>query len=163
VPHHPNTIFIIRHAEKPPDSVPPDPHLSVTGRARAAALVNYPFPPLAAIFAAETSTESARPVETVTPISTDRGIPISADVKDNEYPKLLPQVLSKDFKGKDILICWHHGEIADLARALGTAVPLAYKWPCGVFDRVWVLTYAADGTVTREDRPQHLLPGDSAT
>jgi hypothetical protein len=111
----------------------------------------------------KTSPESARPVETVTPISTDRGITLSADVRDREYPQLVQQVLSKDFKGKEILICWHHGEIPGLARALGAEVPATYQWPCGVFDRVWVLTYAADGTVTREDRPQHLLPGDSPT
>jgi hypothetical protein len=164
VPHHPDTIFIIRHAEKPPSGGPPDPHLTDTGRARAAALVRYPFPPLAAIFAAKTSLESARPVETVTPIAADRRLlPVRADVKDKEFPQLVPQVLSRDFDGKDILICWHHGEIPDLARALGAAVPASYRWPCGVFDRVWVLTYAADGTVTREDRPQHLLPGDSPT
>ena len=79
--HHPNSIFIIRHAKKPPRGGPPDPHLTDIGRARAVALVRYPFPPLAAIFAAKESAESDRPVETVTPISADRGIRISADVE----------------------------------------------------------------------------------
>jgi hypothetical protein len=161
VSHHPNTIFIIRHAEKPPDSVPPDRHLTDKGRARAAALVHYPFPQLAAIFAAKSSPESARPVETVTPIGNDRGMPVSADVKDKQYQQLVSQLLSKDFNDKNVLICWHRGEIPDLARVLGAVVPPHYRWPCDIFDRVWVLTYAADGAVTREDRPQRLLPGDS--
>jgi hypothetical protein len=159
--HHPKTVFIIRHAEKPDDKS--DPHLSPRGKQRAAALPRYPFPKLDAIFAAKISQESSRPVETVTPISADRRIDMGAGVKDKEYLILASQLLSKDFKGAEVLVCWHHGEIPDLARALGAAVPKDYKWPDTVFDRVWVLTYADDGSVCRDDRPQKLLPGDSQT
>jgi broad specificity phosphatase PhoE len=161
MPHHPKTIFIIRHAEKPDDLG--DPHLSPRGQQRAAALPRYPFPKLAAIFAARISSESERPVETVTPIKTDRNMSLSADVKDREFQKLVAQVMSEDFKDTEILICWHHGEIPALAAALGAKVPPNYKWPDDVFDRVWVLSYGADGSVNREDRPQRLLPGDSQT
>jgi hypothetical protein len=161
MPHHPDTIFIIRHAERPPDSTPPDPHLTDKGRARAAALVGYPFPALATIFAAKNSPKSARPVETITPIANARGLVPSADIEDGDFLLLVPQVLSRAFKDKNMLICWHHEKIPRLARALGAIGPQPDPWPDGEFDRVWVLTYSVDGTVTFDNRPQNLLPGDS--
>jgi broad specificity phosphatase PhoE len=160
VTSHPKTIFIIRHAEKPDDAN--DPHLSEKGRRRAAALPGYPFSALSAVFAAKTTSESARPVETITPLAAARQLEISAEVKDKEFPTLVEHVLAKNFEGKDILICWHHKEIPHLTRALGVNLARSYKW-ADVYDRVWVLTYLIDGTVSFEDRPQRLLPGDSAT
>jgi broad specificity phosphatase PhoE len=157
---HPHTIFIIRHAEKPDDVN--DPHLSDKGRRRADALPRYPFPPLAAILAAKTTPESARPVETVTPLAAASGLEISAKIKDKEFPLLISQVLSEHLAGKDVVICWHHEQIPHLTRAFGVNLPRSYKW-LDVSDRIWVLTYLIDGTVSFEDRPQRLLPGDSAT
>jgi broad specificity phosphatase PhoE len=157
---HPKTIFIIRHAEKTDDSN--DPHLSEKGRRRAAALPSYGFPALSAVFAAMTTSESARPVETITPLAVARQLVIGAEVKDKEFPTLVEHVLAKKLDGKDILICWHHKEIPHLTRALGVNLARSHKWP-DVYDRVWVLTYLIDGTVSFEDRPQRLLPGDSTT
>jgi broad specificity phosphatase PhoE len=94
VTSHPKTIFIIRHAEKPNDAG--DPHLSERGRRRAAALPGYPFPELAAIFAATATSESARPVETITPLAAARKLEVSAEVK---VATLVTQVLTKDFEG----------------------------------------------------------------
>jgi broad specificity phosphatase PhoE len=160
VPPHPHTIFIIRHAEKPDHAN--DPHLSHKGRKRADALPRYPFPTLTAIFAAKTTPESERPVETVTPLAAALSLKVSAEIKDKEFPLLVSQVLSDDLAGKDLLICWHHEQIPHLTRAFGVNLPRSYKWR-DVYDRIWVLTYLIDGTVSFEDRPQRLLPGDSAT
>jgi len=56
------------------------------------------------------------------------------------------------------LICWHHGKIPDLAKALGVKRPP--KWDGKVFDRVWQITYPK-GKASLEDLPQMLLYGDS--
>jgi broad specificity phosphatase PhoE len=154
----PRRIFIIRHAEKP--EAGDDPHLSEKGQRRAAALSRYPLPELAHIFAAKTSAESARPVETVTPLAAASGLGIKAEIKNKEFPQLVDDVLSGRFAGKDLLICWHHEEIPHLTRSLGVNLTRSYKWP-DVYDRIWVVTYLKDGTPTFEDRPQRLLPGDS--
>jgi broad specificity phosphatase PhoE len=112
----PHRIFIIRHAEKPESG--DSPYLSEKGRLRAAALPRYPLPALAGIFAARTSAESARPVETVTPLAAASGLNINAEVKNKEFPRLVDDLLSGRLAGKDLLICWHHAEIPHLTRAL---------------------------------------------
>jgi broad specificity phosphatase PhoE len=155
----PHRIFIIRHAEKPETG--DSPHLSEKGRLRAAALPRYPLGPLTAIFAAKTSPESARPVETVTPLATARGLSINAEIRNKEFRRLVDDVLSGRLAGQEILICWHHEEIPHLTKAFGVNLARTYKWP-DVYDRIWALTYLKDGTPTFEDRPQRLLPGDSA-
>ncbi len=154
----PHRIFIIRHAEKPESG--DSPYLSEKGRLRAAALPRYALPALAGIFAARTSAESARPVETVTPLAAASGLNINAEVKNKEFPRLVDDVLSGRLAGRDLLICWHHAEIPHLTKALGVNLTRAYKW-LDVYDRIWVVTYLKDGTPTFEDRPQRLLPGDS--
>jgi broad specificity phosphatase PhoE len=155
----PHRIFIIRHAEKPETGN--SPYLSEKGRLRAAALTRYAFPTLAGIFAARTSPVSARPVETVTPLAAVKGVNIDAEVRDKEFPRLVDDVLSGRMAGSDLLICWHLEEIPHLTKALGVNLTRSYKWP-DVYDRIWVVTYLKDGTPTFEDRPQRLLPGDSA-
>jgi broad specificity phosphatase PhoE len=155
----PHRIFIIRHAEKPESG--DNPHLSEKGRRRAAALPRYPLPTLADIFAAKTSAESARPVETVTPLAAASRLHINAGIKNREFPRLVDNLLSGCFAGKDILVCWHHEEIPHLTKSLGVNLTHTYKWP-DVYDRIWVVTYLKDGTPTFEDRPQRLLRGDSS-
>jgi broad specificity phosphatase PhoE len=155
----PHRIFIIRHAEKPDTG--DSPHLSDKGRLRAGALPRYPLPTLAGIYAARTSPESARPVETVTPLAAASALAINAEIKNKDFPRLVGEVLSGRLAGKDLLICWHHEEIPHLTRSLGVNLTHSYKWP-DVYDRIWVVTYLKDGTPTFEDRPQRLLPGDSA-
>jgi broad specificity phosphatase PhoE len=154
----PHRIFIIRHAEKP--EAGDSPHLSEKGRRRATALPRYPLPPLADIFAAKTSPACARPVETVTPLAAASRLNIHAEVEDKEFPRLVDEVLSGRFAGKDILICWHREEIPHLTRSLGVNLTRSYQWP-DAYDRIFVVTYLKDGTPTFEDRPQRLLPGDS--
>ena len=80
---------------------------------------------------------------------------------DEEFAKLAQEILqNRKYAGKTILICWHHGTIPDLARALGAADSPG-DWDHKAFDRVWQLRYDEKGNVTFVDRPQQLLPGDS--
>jgi broad specificity phosphatase PhoE len=145
----PHRIFIIRHAEKPENG--DSPHLSEKGRLRAAALPRYPLPTLAGIFAARTSPESARPVETVTPLAAAHGLSITAETKNKEFRQLVHEVLSARLAGKDLLICWHHEEIPHLTKALGVNLTRSYKW-ADVYDRIWVVTYLAAPQASKTGR-----------
>lgn len=62
------------------------------------------------------------------------------------------------FAGEVVLICWHHGKIPQIAKALGIAKPP--KWDGKIFDRVWQITFAK-GKATLADLPQQLLFGDA--
>jgi hypothetical protein len=113
------------------------------------------------VFATERSKHSKRPIETVTPLSVALNLPIEdgfAD-KDPDITKMCNAILNEfTFAGKTVLICWHHGKIPEIARALGIAKPP--KWKGTVFDRVWQVTYKK-GKASLEDSPQQLLYGDS--
>ena len=76
---------------------------------------------------------------------------------DASIAKMTNAILN-DFVGKIILVCWHHGKIPDIAKALGIAKPP--KWDGKVFDRVWQITWPK-GKATLVDLPQMLLYGDS--
>lgn len=119
------------------------------------------FPTPNIIFATQRSKHSQRPVETVTPLAialklhlNDRFADKPADIK-----KMTHAILNNHgFIGKVVLICWHHGSIPDLAKALGVKRPP--KWDGKIFDRVWQITFSK-GKAKMEDLPQMLLYGDS--
>lgn len=114
------------------------------------------------IFATQRSKDSKRPIETVTPLSIALTLPINDRFADNDaaIKKMIDAILHEvTFAGKIVLICWHHGEIPDVAKALGIAKPP--KWDGKVFDRVWQITFPK-GKATLADLPQMLLYGDAA-
>ena len=117
------------------------------------------FPTPNYIFATERSKHSNRPVETVTPLGTAINLPINDGIadKDKDIKKMVNAILN-DYPGKVVLICWHHGKIPDLSKALGISKPP--RWDGKVFDRVWQVTFPK-GKATLEDLPQMLLYGDS--
>jgi len=118
------------------------------------------FPAPHYIFATQASKNSKRPIETVTPLATALNVPLNdgfAD-KDASIQKMTNAILN-DFSGEIILVCWHHGEIPDIAKALGIAKPP--KWDGKVFDRVWQITFPK-GKATLTNSAQMLLYGDSA-
>lgn len=163
--HHdacPRMIYIIRHAEKPDDS--DDPNLAPRGYERAKALVHvipdrFATPDI--IIASAASKKSDRPVETITPLAASLHMEIHHRFKDDEFAQLAASVLgAPEYSGKTILICWHHGEIPKLARALGASTA-PDSWSSDVFDRVWVLTYDHGQVVSFQSLPQKALPGDS--
>ena len=113
------------------------------------------------IFATKNSKNSKRPIETVTPLSIGLSLPINdgfAD-KDADITRMANAILNDvAFAGKIVLICWHHGKIPAVAKALGVSKPP--KWDGKVFDRVWQITFPK-GKATLQDSPQMLLYGDS--
>lgn len=117
----PKIILLMRHAEKPEN--PQNPGLSTDGQARAQALVTfiqarYGKPDF--IIATAPTRESNRPCETVTPLSQATGVPIHDKIADKDYKILARHLQShKKYAGKFVVICWHHGEIPELAKALG--------------------------------------------
>ena len=113
------------------------------------------------IFATRNSKNSKRPIETVTPLSIALNLPINDGFtdKDADITKMANAVLNDlAFAGKIVLICWHHGKIPDVAKALGVSKPP--KWDGKVFDRVWQITFPK-GKASLQDLPQMLLYGDS--
>ena len=157
----PREILIIRHAEKP-DSAD-DPNLTPRGYARAAALVQFfsaSFDTADYLFATQASKHSNRPVETLTPLATALHMPLASKVADADYMSLAQDILTNpQYTGKRLIICWHHGTIPALAKALGMSDP-PQSWPDAVFDRVWRIQYTDNGP-TLANLPQYLLFGDS--
>ena len=114
------------------------------------------------IFATQNSKHSNRPIETVTPLSIALNLPIDDNFTDTdaEIAEMTNAILNDfAFAGKIVLICWHHGNIPAVAKALGIAKPP--KWDGKVFDRVWQITFPK-GKASLTNLPQILLYGDSA-
>lgn len=157
----PHVILIIRHAEKTGSKT--DSDLSKRGYQRADALakaIPAHFPKPDYLIATKRSKNSNRPVETITPLGKALHEPVEAKYKDKQYEQLAHELLSDPkYAGKTVLIAWHHGNIPELAHALG-AKDAPAKWGDDVFDRVWQLTYEK-GTATWKDLPENALPGDS--
>ena len=165
----PKQVLIIRHAEKPPvgeKSV----HITERGEMRAKALYQLfeaspnrpdPFSRPDFLFATHNTENSHRPVETATPLAKKLDLPLNDSFRRDMELALSKEVFGdKRYQGKIVLISWHHGAIADLAKALH-ATNAPKDWDGNVFDRVWQITYDDKGNGTCIDRPQQLLPGDS--
>lgn len=118
------------------------------------------FPSPHHIFATEASKNSKRPIETVTPLATALNVPLNDGFADKETSiQKMTNAILNDFPGEIILVCWHHGEIPAIAKALGIAKPP--KWDGKVFDRVWQITFPK-AKATLMNSAQMLLYGDSA-
>jgi hypothetical protein len=161
----PAHILIIRHAEKPDTGS----GLSPQGKARADALPQLfmksatrpkPFPTPDFIIAAETSEESSRPLDTVTPLANKLGLTPKADIKNKHYKKLAEELKKPKYAGKTVLICWHHGEMPDLVNAiLDTKCCIPDKIDKDTYSLIWQIDYK-DGKATTTLGSQRLL-GDS--
>ena len=165
----PSVVLILRHAEKPMNDK--DPNLTARGFQRAQALpalfLQAPGPtaqprlPLPSfLFATATSKHSDRPIETITPLSQALHLKINHVFEDHETTALASEILNGKYAGKVVLICWHHGEIPNLAQAFGvTNAPK--RWDDAVFDQIWRLEWK-NGQVRFSTMPEHLLSGDSS-
>jgi broad specificity phosphatase PhoE len=111
------------------------------------------------LFATQASSHSNRPVETVTPLSAALNLSLDSKHADAEYGKVATDILTNSkYADKTVLVCWHHGNIPNLAGALG--VPNPPKWPGTAFDRVWQVTFPG-GAAMLDDLAQMLLYGDA--
>lgn len=87
-------------------------------------------------------------------------MPLDSKVADADYMSLAQDILTNpQYDGKMLIVCWHHGNIPALAKALGISDP-PKSWPDTVFDRVWRIRFTDSGP-TLTNLPQHLLFGDS--
>jgi broad specificity phosphatase PhoE len=143
-------ILLMRHAEKTGD--PMGMHLSPEGYARAAKLADYipaTFGIPRFLIATSISKHSTRPIETIQPLSEKTGIPIDASYADQDYGALASQLISEPRyadAGTLVVVCWHHGNIPSMARALGAkAGSYPDPWGRDVFDQILSLTYAGGG------------------
>ena len=147
----PTTVVIVRHAEKADDRDPDSP-LSDAGRARARALV-----PQLAAFAPQALVVSQRrrTAETLAPLAAH--LKLTPLVRDNGQVSELAAELRRDFRGKTVVIGWHHGPHEPLARALGVEGDLPV-WTASTYDRIWVIQLEAAGRVRFEERVQAAVP-----
>jgi broad specificity phosphatase PhoE len=144
-------ILIIRHAEKPDAGHT----LSASGDARAQAYVNYfknysvdgkPLK-LDYLFATKDSGNSHRPRLTLDPFAKALGLKIDSRFNNNQFQQMAREI-QNHAPGTNILICWHHGNIPELLRALGAnpkKILPGGKWPDDEFDWLIQLRYDANG------------------
>ena len=177
-----DTIFVIRHAEKPAGSAigvnesggtDPD-SLIVRGWQRAGALACFFGVPggLARpdrIYASAsgkvhtaagtTGSKSRRPVETVSVLAGKLGLPVFETFAKDQEPALVGAV--KALTGVT-LVCWRRDGIPAIAGAI-LGVPVGYpaSWPLDRFDVVW--RFVRSGQSWSFDQVcQRLLSGDGA-
>jgi broad specificity phosphatase PhoE len=165
-----SVILIIRHAENPANG-----HgLSPRGEERAKAYVNFfqnftvdskRLEPSAVIVAAD-SKHSHRPRLTVQRFAKAANLPIDNRFA-NKQPADLAAELRASYQGKVVLVCWHHGQIPAVLRALGAAPETLLpggRWPKDVYDWVIMVSFDENGHVIPESTKriaEHLLQGDS--
>lgn len=152
----PGEVLLIRHAEEPKNG----PDLSDEGRARANALVGlfeHPLMQPANIFAAKSSKQSARPVQTCEPLAKAIGLTIDERFDEKEFKQLATAILQGDgAAGRTVIVCWKRETMPELATALGVANP-PVEWPSDQYDHIWRISYAG-GKVTMKDEPQGIKP-----
>jgi hypothetical protein len=165
-----SVVLIIRHAE----DADTGRGISPLGQERVEAYKNYfqnfivdskRLEP-AVIFAAKDSKRSHRPRLTVEPFAKAAKSKIDTRFGNSQSTELAAD-LRANHQGKVILICWRHGNIPALLRALG-AKPKSFlpngKWPDSVYDWLILLSYDQEGRLipgSSRRINEHLMPGDS--
>jgi hypothetical protein len=149
-----NTILIVRHAEKSPES---GTGLTPQGENRAQLYTTY-FKPfhdgrlnltVDSLYAGADSKKSFRPRLTLEPLSKATGLPLHHDIGTTD-PKALVDDLKTHPHGLHPLIAWRHSEIPNLIAAFGASSSLIPegKWPDETYDWVIVLTTGPNAEVT---------------
>jgi len=149
-----NTILIVRHAEKSPES---GTGLTPQGENRAQLYVTY-FTPfrdgglnltIDSLYAGADSKKSFRPRLTLEPLSKATGLPLHHEIGTSD-PKALVEELKSHPHGLHPLVAWRHSEIPNLIAAFGGPPSLIpdSKWPNETYDWVIVLTIGPNAEVT---------------
>jgi hypothetical protein len=150
----------MRHADKPDD--PDDPDLSTAGVTRAQHLATYIPETIGRpdfIIATARSKHSDRPVETVGPLAQTIGLSIQHDIKDKDFEDLVDEIFSDPtYRGKTLLICWHHGTLPAIASLLGAPVgSYPDPWPDDTYNLLLDFRYDPNSgsppTVTQVSEP----------
>ncbi|CAG8950981.1 hypothetical protein HYFRA_00006378 [Hymenoscyphus fraxineus] len=134
------TVYLIRHGEKPADG---DDGLNIKGEQRAQCLrevfgidSGYDIGKII-VQKPKKSGKRARPFLTVLPLSKD--LQLDIDTRCDRDDEDCVASLVSDFKASgssgNILICWEHKALTDIAQALGNKNPPEY--PKESFDLIW--------------------------
>lgn len=117
----PSRIILMRHADKTDD--PYNEDLSDAGMARAEHLATYipqTFGKPDYIIATAHSKHSNRPRETVAPLANALDLKVQHDFENDDFEDLADEIFSNpEYKGKTLVICWHHGNLPAIAALLG--------------------------------------------
>lgn len=151
-------IIVLRHAEK--TGLPDDTRLAPAGVVRADRLAQYipgRFGRPVALIATAVTKQSSRPLDTLRPLEARLGLRIDTSFEREDH-KLLAQALLTPgrFPTGLKVVCWHHGKLPTLIRALGApAGSFPDPWPDEMFDRIIELAWAAPGhpAVTNHVQP----------
>jgi hypothetical protein len=173
----PRKVVILRHGEKPGDVNSPDtaadPDLAPLGVTRARALVGIipgDFGDPDFLVAAASSDVSHRPVETLQPLALSLGFGDDKFIQSfahHDHARLARDLSGKPkFASKLAIVCWHHGNIPQLATELGvTPAQMATapeymseknKRNSAVFDRFWILDYTNPASITFQSVAQNI-------
>lgn len=144
----PARVLLMRHAEKTGD--PDDMHLSDAGRQRAEMLATYipaTFGRPDAIFAAAQSKRSNRSVETMQPLAAATGIALDNSYDDENFAALVERLMTDPaLVGKMVVVCWHHSDLSNFARALGgTEGTFPENWDPDVFNVIVDIKFPIGG------------------
>ena len=142
-------IIILRHAEK--TGIDTDPGLSQAGELRAAALsiaVPQYFGRIDHVIAAQSTEHSVRPLRTVEPLALELGIRVQQRWKTAQYRDLATALFSEpEFEQRQVLVCWRHKTLQQVAFALGAAE--AEAWPETEYNQTWVVELSGDHSTLR--------------
>ena len=156
----PSRILLMRHADKPED--PYDSDLSDAGMARAEHLATYipqTFGKPDYIIATAHSKHSNRPTETVKPLADALGIKVQHDFEDDDFEELVEEIFENvAYRGKAIIVCWHHGKLPAIAALLGAqAGSYPDPWPEDAYNIILDFQYNSNSgsppTVARVIEP----------
>ena len=178
----PSIVMLLRHAEKPLSDGPPhgvtvdgalDPEsLTPRGWQRAGALVGLfvpdspdgrssRLPTPTHLFASQIGphSSSARPRETLLPLSERLGLAVDSRFSKEDLAGLVQAVEATD---GIVLIAWEHHLIPSLATMLvGAASRVPQVWPDDRYDMVWVVEDPGTaGTRRLREVAEMLLAGD---
>ncbi|MHA4809031.1 histidine phosphatase family protein [Flavitalea flava] len=135
------TVVIIRHGEKNDAT----DNLSCKGLHRALLLphvLNSKFKKPSFIYVPSLSTHKstghARMFQTVVPFAVQDGLPVNSKYEVNQTSGLAAEILKKT---GIVLVVWEHGNIPDIAVALGVKDDHLH-WEGKDYDSIWVITYS---------------------
>ena len=164
----PEQVILVRHGEKPKTGI----NLSQKGQQRAAALApyfigttqlnQYGSPIVIYAQAQKDSTDSLRPIETMTPLAAALNMKLNTTYTKDQTKDCAQDILTNaTYAGKMVLCCFEHDALETLAHKLG--VKPKPKWPNSVYDWVWIINFDSKGKASLQQIPQQLLYGDAKT
>jgi hypothetical protein len=162
----PSRVIIIRHGEKSKNNR----NLQMPkGYKRARALATFlpfKFKNIDVLYAPKIgpNRQSVRAIETITPLANGSNIPIlTAYLNSKDEIQNMVRFIrtNPNYRGKTILICWHHHRIPFLTKEFKPVnirrVP--NHWPNDRFDVIWILKKTSKGIIFSQE-PEKLLSGD---